>query len=113
MADPTTVTCPECLAPAGHPCQTFGDDAHADRRRLADLRSLEHGTCALCTQVRGSVDGAPVTAWHFMPEHVAACPPMPDPGTDWNAYALAVQDGLVPGRPGLEHFIPDPVEATP
>lgn len=104
-----TVSCPDCLAPAGRPC---GDQFHADRLRIVDLRALTRGTCALCGQpmVRGSLDGAPDDAWHPDTFDAAQCPRMPDPGKDWQAYALAVNLGLTPGHPGAEHFRPLPVE---
>lgn len=106
-----TVECPHeggCGAPAGTPCySSYGDGTvHAERTRLHALRSLEHGTCALCARpmVRGTVDGEPFRAWHPDPAH-HDCPPMPDPVTDWNGYALTTQQGLLPGHPGLEHFL--------
>lgn len=113
MADPLSVPCPDCLVPAGQPCATsidYLEGAHADRRRIADLRALEHGTCALCGRpmVRGSVEGSPVDAWHPAETDAAACPPIPDPRTDWDRYAMAVNLGLTPGHPGVEHFLPDP-----
>jgi hypothetical protein len=97
--------CPDCMAPPTVPC---GDQPHADRIRQADLRALEHGTCALCGQpmVRGSVEGSPIDAWHPDETTAAACPPIPDPGTDWEGYALATNLGLTPGHPGAEHFVP-------
>lgn len=118
MADPLSVACPDCTAPAGTPCYVSGtntveDYGHAARQRSADLYAVEHGTCALCGRfmVYGSVQGAPARAWHPNPEDKAACPPMPDPLTDWNAYATAVNLGLEPGYPGDEHFLPaDPAE---
>lgn len=123
MADETpnpalVVSCPwegGCGAPAGEPCRTsYGDTVHAERRRLADLRALEHGACALCGRfmVRGSVEDALVDAWHPDPaDH--GCPPLPDPRTDWNGYALALQQGLAPGHPGAEHFVPvDAIEVA-
>lgn len=117
MADPDslTVACPDCFAPPGQECRTSNPrtaSTHADRHRAAQLRAVDHGTCALCgnPMVRGTptvtTTGAPIEAWHPNPEHADTCPPMPDPAEDWNAYAAAVQAGLAPGRPGLQHFIP-------
>lgn len=111
MADPLTVPCPDCGVPTGVECQTSIDyltGAHADRRRTADLRALEHGTCALCGQpmVRGTVEGSPADAWHPDETDAAACPPIPDPRTDWNGYAEAVNAAALHGHPGLEHFTP-------
>ena len=110
MADPLSVACPDCLVPAEEDCAGhYG--THAARQRLADLRSLDHGTCALCGRpmVKGTVEGGPVDAWHYQPEDAAACPPMPDPLADWNRYATAINLGLSPGHPGMEHFTPTPV----
>lgn len=110
-ADPLSVACPDCTAPAGTGCYTSNpvlDPTHAERRRIADLRALEHGTCALCGQamVYGSVEGSPVDAWHPDETDAAACPPIPDPRTNWNRYAEAVNAGLTPGHPGVQHFLP-------
>lgn len=108
--DPLTVQCPSCLAPAGEACRSNMETTHADRVTSAQLYAVEHGTCDLCTQpmVRGlPTVGAEVTAWHPDPAHAALCPPMADPNDDWNAYAAQTQQGLEPGRPGLEHFIPE------
>lgn len=123
MADPLTVECPDCAVPAGQPCATHlpptFDDAsqptatyHAERQRVADLRALEHGTCALCGQrmVRGSVEGAPVDAWHPITYDADRCPQLPDPRTNYNAWAEAQNAGLTAGHPGAEHFIPDAVD---
>lgn len=111
VPDPAlTVTCPDCMAPPQTPCRTSNPaltgSTHAERRRTADLRGLEQGTCDLCGafMVRGSVEGAPVDAWHPDPaDH--GCPVLPDPSTAWNDYALAVNLGRSPGHPGLEHFV--------
>lgn len=107
MADATAVKCPDCEAPAGQPCRTSYDQPHADRQRLADLRALEQGVCALCGRwmVRGSVEGSPIDAWHPDPADAAACPPLPDPAVDWNAYATATNLGLTAGHPGVEQFV--------
>lgn len=111
MSDPDdralTVKCPDCMAPEGVSC---GDQPHADRLRLADLQTLDHGVCALCGRpmVRGTVEDAPVDAWHPDEAHAAACPPIPDPKTDWEGYAFATNLGLTPGHPGAEHFIESP-----
>lgn len=117
MADALTVPCPDCQAPAGTPCYGHLDRPHGDRERVADLRALEHGTCALCGQpmVRGSVEDAPVDAWHHLPEDAAACPRFPDPHQDWNGYATMINLGLSPGHPGVEHFVPagETTDATP
>lgn len=108
-ADPLSVGCPDCAAPAGTGCYTMSEHytTHAARYRVAELRAVEHGTCDLCGQpmVRGTVDGV-TDAWH--PDGLASvgCPVMPDPLTDWNAYATATQAGLSPGHPGAEHFRP-------
>lgn len=110
-ADPLTVKCDECEAAPGVSCRTnYGTEAiHLDRQRLTDLRSLERGTCGLCGQwmVRGSVLGSTADAWHPDTTDADACPVLPDARTDWNAYATAVNLGLRPGYPGLEHFRPD------
>lgn len=111
---PLDVKCAECEAPPGTPCRTsYEDQTHQERQRLADLRSLDQGTCALCGQfmVKGSVLGSPVDAWHPDGTDAAACPNLPDPAEDWNGYALAVNLGATPGRPGLEHF--RPYDTTP
>lgn len=102
-----TVKCPDCMAPEGVSC---GDVPHADRLRLADLQSLDHGVCALCGRpmVRGTVEDAPVDAWHPDEADAAVCPPIPDPKTDWEGYAFATNPGLTPGHPGAEHFIESP-----
>lgn len=111
MADPLSVPCPDCLAPAEQDCYHSGnphDDygPHAERRRIADLRAVEHGLCGLCGRpmVYGAIDGAPARAWHPDEADKAVCPPLPDPKTHWNAYAEAVNAGLEPGYPGNEHF---------
>ena len=115
MADDTPdtaldVACPYeggCGAPAGTPCYTSYDgETHAERRRVAALRALDRGTCALCGRlmVRGP---APLDAGHPEDDAAATCPPLPDPRTDWNGYALATQQGLQPGHPGVKHFIPE------
>lgn len=100
-----TVQCPDCMAPVNVSC---GDQPHADRIRAADLRVLEHGRCALCGQpmVRGSVEGAPVDAWHPDEVTAAGCPRIPDPQDDWEGYATATDLGLTPGHPGVENFVP-------
>jgi len=97
--------CPACLAPPGTDC------THDDRRRLADLRNLQHGTCNLCGQfmVHGTVLDAPTDAWHPDLTDASACPVIPDPNLDgWDAYAAAINSGLTPGHPGIEHFVPTP-----
>ena len=111
MSDPTpeqiqALPCPACLAPAGVSC---GEQPHTDRIIAAQARNLTHGRCALCGQpmVHGSLDGAPIDAWHPDPDDAAACPRIPDPAQDWEAYATAVNLGLTPGHPGAEHFVPD------
>lgn len=110
-ADPLTVACPDCTVPAGRACATSGEfdptTVHGERQRIADLRSLEHGVCALCAapMVRGTVEGSPVDAWHPDPAHAAACPVIPDPDSDWNAYAATINAGVTPGHPGVEHFL--------
>lgn len=117
MADPLSVDCPDCTVPPGTRCAFSNpllagtDDApryHAERHRVADLRAVEHGTCALCGQamVRGSVEGRPVDAWHPDPDHARACPVIPEPGTDPAGWSLAINLGLTPGHPGAEHFVP-------
>lgn len=106
--DPLSVRCLDCLAPAGTPCRTNTDaEVHATRTRTAQLRALEQGTCSLCGRfmVRGSIDGAPVDAWH-PDEADHGCPVMPNPQTDWDAYAAQINLGYRPGHPGLEHFQP-------
>lgn len=101
--DALTVPCPDCQAPAGEPCRMSGSwpagSVHAPRNDSARLSTVTHGTCLLCGRpaVKGqrAADG-PVIAWHPDPAH-HDCPPMPDPGTDWNAYATAVNLGVEPG----------------
>lgn len=105
--DPLSVVCPDCYAPAGTACYHSGGadyGPHAARVRSAELRAVEHGTCSLCGRpmVRG-LD--PVDAWHPDVDDAALCPPLPDPRTDWNGYATAINAGLSPGHPGLEHFL--------
>lgn len=123
-ADPLLVACPACGAPAERECagrvqEAAGGDptTHEDRRRLADLRALEKGTCGLCGafMVRGTVLGGPVEAWHPDETDAARCPQLPDPATDWDAYATALNHGARPGHPGVEHFRPDlnPDEVCP
>lgn len=106
-----TVHCTDCRAVDGEDCR--GDyGIHLDRKKLADLRQLEHGTCALCGEgmVRGSVLGAPVDAWHPDDGTPQACPVMPNPATRWDEYAALLNTGISPGHPGLQHFIPALVE---
>lgn len=100
-----TVACTDCLAPAGDPCRG-NHGIHQDRRRLADLQNLEHGTCGLCGEfmVRGTVLDAPLDAWHPHDAAAAVCPVMPDPAKDWAGYAALMNTGISPGHPGLEHF---------
>lgn len=110
MADPLAVSCEDCLAATNTPCvSAYLPEAgvHESRQRLADLRALTHGTCALCGQfmVYGTVLNQPPDAWHPDPTDAAACPPLPDPTVDWNGYADAVNAGLSPGHPGVEHFV--------
>lgn len=107
------VACPDCMARPGQPCRTsvaaLAGAVHGERRRTADLRSLERGVCDLCGRfmVRGSVEGAPVDAWHPHPaDH--GCPVLPDPTTAWNDYAAAINSGLSPGHPGIDHFVQPP-----
>lgn len=104
-----TVACSDCLAPAGTPCRGNHDRPHLERRRLADLRALEQGTCGLCGRwmVRGTVLDAPVDAWHPVDADAAACPVFPDARTDWIKYAAMVNLGMTPGHPGVEHFRPE------
>lgn len=106
------VQCPwegGCGAPVGVPCRTSYDgESHAERRRIAHLRSLEQGVCADCGRflVRGAHEpGGPVEVWHPDPNH-HDCPPMPDPREDWNAYAKALQSGQQPGHVPADRFIP-------
>lgn len=115
MADALTVQCPECLAPRDTGCSIgYSDQTHQERQRLADLQSLEKGTCALCGRpmVRGAVLGGPVEAWHYDPLD-QGCPPFPDPLTDWTGYAALLNQGLTPGHPGIEHFTPADPPTTP
>lgn len=106
----TRVGCPDCQAAPGAPCMFGGTDqqgdpwpataVHGSRR---DLALTERGTCKLCGLLLLRKDGR---VWH--PEVITtSCPQMPDPGTDWNGYARAVQAGTVPGEPGVEAFIPE------
>lgn len=107
------VQCLDCYAPPRVPCRTsYGDTVHATRQRAAHLAALERGTCALCGHllVRGTPpdveDDPTIQVWHPETGVAAACPPLPDPGTHWNAYAAAIQAGARPGHPGPEHFVP-------
>lgn len=106
-ADPITVECPDCAVPAGTMCTSAMNQSHAGRKRLADLRALEQGVCDLCGQwmVRGTVEDSPIDAWHPDLTDAAACPPMPDPASDWTGYAEAINRGQAAGHPGLEHFV--------
>lgn len=109
--NPLDVACPDCQAPTGEGCRVSegwpDGTLHAARIDSARLRSVEHGTCALCTRplVRGvRTEGEEETVWHPDPTDAALCPPLPDPQTHWNAYAEAHNRGLRPGYPGAEHF---------
>lgn len=116
MTDPTTtdedpalaVACPSCKAPAKTPC--YGSmGTHADRPEAATLYAVERGSCALCRGflVRGvRPPGTDVEVWHPNPEDAAVCPPMPDPKTDWESYAAAINRGAEPGKPGPDAFVP-------
>lgn len=105
--DPLTVTCGDCMAPAGVACRVMSEHytVHASRTRSAELRAVTHGTCDLCgaAMVHGTVNGV-TDAWHPDPDDAAACPPIPDPTTDPGGFALAINLGLTPGHPGAEHF---------
>lgn len=111
------VKCPDCEAPRGQGCRfgtVSGADSdttidaedipatavHAGRR---DLAFTERGTCRICGLLLLRRDGR---VWH--PEVITtSCPPMPDPGKDWNGYALAVQKGMVAQEPGVDAFVPE------
>lgn len=113
-----TVPCSECHAPPGTPCRSnYDGTTHGERLQLADLRSLDQGTCGLCGRwmVRGTVLDAPLDAWHPVPDDAADCPVLPDPATDWTGYAAAINLGQAPGHPGLEYFRPalDPDKTCP
>lgn len=113
------VKCPDCEAPRGQGCRfgtVTGADSdttidaadipqtavHAGRR---DLAFTVRGTCLLCGLLLLH-DLRSDRVWH--PTLITeACPPLPDPRTDWNAYALALQQGAVPGEPGIENFVAD------
>lgn len=108
--NPLDVTCPSCHAGPGTPCnvRSAPGDHHADRTTAAQATQLTHGTCRLCGQplVYGTLGDHTDTAWHPDPADAAACPPMPDPTTSWDAYARALQSGVRPGEPGTDNFIP-------
>lgn len=118
LVDPLDVACPDCAAPAGTPCYHSAGQVirthHAARRDSARLRSVEHGTCALCSypMVRGhQTEGGELDAWHHDPHDAALCPRLPDPATDWEGYAAAINSGVTPGHPGIQHFRPTHQEA--
>jgi hypothetical protein len=104
-----TVPCPDCMAPADVPCRVqAGYPYHAARVDAAHLNAAERGTCALCSRpmVRMTRPDGTLDAFHPDPTDADACPQLPDPALNWNAYATAVNLGQSPGRPGIEHFIP-------
>lgn len=110
--DPLTVDCPDCLAKTGHACyisEVYDGGSHATRHQVAVYAALERGTCGLCGHVlvRGSLPNDDATVvYHPVEADRTTCPPMPDPSTDWNAYAKLLNAGVKPGYPGVEHFIP-------
>jgi hypothetical protein len=108
MADPLTVTCPDCGAAPETACYVSsgnaaggfdgaGETTHANRVDLADV---ERGRCALCGLTLYQLNGK---RWHAGKS--TACPPLPDPNTDWNAYAIRLQEGVAPGDPGAINFL--------
>lgn len=126
--DHLTVACHDCGVPAGQPCRTRvrDDDGHPAphrvRQNAALLASVERGTCALCTRplARGPrpATGEDHAVWHPDPRDAERCPVLPDPATEWNAYAAALTAGARPGYPGEDAFVPDladpgNVEASP
>lgn len=110
-ADPLTVACPDCGAPRGEACRLSegwpDGSTHATRRDSARLHTVEHGTCLLCHHpaVKGErVEDGPIIAWHPDPRDAEKCPPLPDPRTNWNAYAEAINAGAEPGVIGVDNF---------
>lgn len=103
--DPLTVPCPSCLAPAatdttaGVPCD------HTDRVPAARVAAAVEGVCGLCGDRLVRLTH-PDEAVH--PTENPTCPPMPDPTTDWNGYAAALNAGVRLGYPGIENFVPAP-----
>lgn len=107
--DSTAVACSDCHAPAGAPC--IGD-THAVRVDTAQIRAtLVEGICTyphpggpcgrrLVTYVLHGT----LTAVHPDPVDAAACPPLADPLLDQPTWAMQVNLGMEPGRPGPEHF---------
>jgi hypothetical protein len=107
--DVTTVPCPDCQAPAGTVCYTSGDHTHhAARATAAEYAALTPGVCELCGRrlLAGTVGGQQL-AVHPDPTDAEACPPLPDPLRDPEGWALAVNLGYQPGRPGIEHWKPE------
>lgn len=114
-----TVPCPDCLAPAGHPCdianpQTPGSHAgRKDRLRHRAIAATEtQGTCALCgrllLQVTDPETGAWVDTWHPAPV-TAHGPPCPvEPSTypyDARGWAAFIAADLQTNRPGQDAFM--------
>lgn len=100
--DPLTVRCPSCMAPPAHPC---GDEPHADRLEAARHAAAVAGTCGLCGQLLHRLTD-PDDALHLDPADEAACPPLPNPRHDFDAYQAAIHEGARPGHPGVEHWHP-------
>lgn len=67
------------------------------------------GTCTLCYQVMLQ-ETKTLDTWHPW-EVRLPCPPEPAPD-DLAAWQVFYQRGLRPGRPGIQHFRPDVVEAS-
>lgn len=102
---PLSVSCPDCGAPPETACYVSGGsggfdpgDTHANR---SDRAALESGTCRLCGGALHRLNGK---RWHA--DRSDTCPPLPDPHLDWNAYALRLQDGVAPGDPGDDNYLP-------
>lgn len=106
MADALDVQCPDCGAPPKTECYTSSASvSSATHINREDAAALERGTCALCSRPMYRLHGR---RWHA--EGFVGCPPLPDPQTDWNAYAAKVNEGMAQGDPGDAAFLP--AEAT-
>lgn len=110
--DVLSVTCPDCMAHEGEDCRfanpEFVGSVHANRRDRYRWRSAEYGTCALCHQrMRRAHD--PDDAWHPKGDDMRPCPVEPD-RDDFQGWARFIAAGLQPGRPGLEHFVPNTIQ---
>jgi hypothetical protein len=98
--DPLTVACPDCTVPAGTLCTIRPGAAttwHRTRMDAARHAAAAPGTCGLCHQPLHRLD----------PTDAAACPPIPDPLTDPQGWAMATNLGYSTGHPGIEHWQAD------